>query len=134
MTRPSIVYLCGPRTGVPGHNSSAILAVAEVLRGHGYTVLDPVTINLNFMGTEYSPVNSERRNTLPGLRADVVALMMCNAICLMPGWEHRVGCRVEVAIAITFGYLFLDWQTGAIVPRPESVLIEHGYHDAPATT
>jgi hypothetical protein len=122
-----IVYICGPRTGIPDENIPAIRACAENLREQGFNVIEPVMVNQIFLGTTYSPSTGERR-TYPGLRADVFALLSCcNAIALMPGWEPARGCRLEVGIGITFGYTFIDWQTGNVVPRPSSVMIDHGY-------
>lgn len=131
--RPSIVYVCGPRTGMPDENTPAIRGVAANLQKKGYIVINPVQINLNFLGTTYSPLIGLTQ-TYPGLRADIITLATaCDGIALMPAWEKARGCRLEVALAITLGYTFVDYMTGEVVPRPASVTIDHGYHEKDPT-
>lgn len=126
--QPLTIYVCGPRTGIPEENTPAILGAATQLRKLGHTVLTPVDININFLGSPYSL--PEQMKAIPGLRADILALVsVCNAIALLPAWEKARGCRLEVAIAIIFGFTFVDWETGEPEPRPKHVTITHGYHE-----
>lgn len=130
------IYLCGPRSGshIVNTNIELFAEVAAALRSLGHTVMNPVEVNLAFLGVPYSPPrrNMDDVQTLPGLRADIIALMtVCNTISLLPGWGDAVGCRVEVALAITFGYPFVHWKTGEVIKRPASVQISWGYHDRP---
>lgn len=133
----STIYLCGPRSGphIVNTNIELFADTSEALRSLGHNVLNPVDVNMTFLGVPYSPPRKsmEQKQTLPGLRADIIALMtVCDAIALLPDWEDAVGCRVEVALAITFGYTFLHWKTGEVVDRPKAVRIAYGYHDRPS--
>jgi hypothetical protein len=131
MKQNLIVYVCGRRTGLPDKGYAAIEGCASYLRSLGMQVISPIDVNINALGTEYSPKPDPRfRPAFPGLRADIITMMsVCNAIALMPGWEKAIGCRVEVAIAITFGFAFIDWESGQVVERPSHVTIDHGYSE-----
>lgn len=121
---PVIVYIAGPMTGYENQNVDAFITQRVKLMERGYTVIDPPQINMNFMGTPHPEVPIANA---PGLRADILALMLCNAICLLPGWEHSRGARLECAIAITLGFNFIDYETGESCPRPPFVAVTHGY-------
>jgi hypothetical protein len=123
--RPHMVYIAGPMTGIPDLNEPAFLATRSVLQQSGYTVIDPIFINMSFMGQPH-PKDEPTKNA-PGLRADLLALTLVDGICLLPGWEKSRGARLEVAIAITFRLAFVHWQTGEVVARPRHVVVTHGY-------
>jgi len=38
------------------------------------------------------------------LRADIKAMMRCNAIYLLPGWERSKGVALELHIALALGF------------------------------
>jgi hypothetical protein len=130
--RPTTIYLCGPRSGMSDTNIPLFTGAAHALRTLGYCVLNPVDVNIAFLGTPYSPPQQlpTDRRTYPGLRADIFALLSCcDGIALLPGWEAAIGCRAEVGLAITFCYTFVHWQSGEIVLRPPRVEISYGYNE-----
>lgn len=129
MKQNLVVYVCGRRTGIPDKGYAAIEGCAAHLRSLGHQVISPIDVNINALGNEYSPTHDVRfRPGYPGLRMDIITMMgVCNAIAMMPGWDKAVGCRLEVAIAISFGFAFIDWQTGEVIERPEQVIIDQGY-------
>lgn len=137
--RPTTLYLCGPRSGshIIDTNIPLFARVAQSLRELGYNVLNPVDVNMAFLGAPYSPpptAPSDHR-TFPGLRADIFALLsVCDGIALLPGWEAAIGCRAEVALGITFCYAFVHWKSGEIIDRPASVCVDYGYNDRTEST
>ncbi|QRF23619.1 DUF4406 domain-containing protein [Alicyclobacillus sp. TC] len=82
------VYLSGPMTGHPEYNYPLFRRVASLLREDGITVACPTELGL-------APV-------LPWeamMHSALQLLLQCEAIALLPGWEHSRGARLEAAIA-----------------------------------
>lgn len=83
-------YLAGPMTGIAEYNFPAFNAAAQKLRALGYTVVNP---------TEITGPISEGLPRSFYLRQDLVYLLTCDAIILLPGWENSPGALLERAIA-----------------------------------
>lgn len=86
--KPARVYLSGPMTGLPKLNFPAFATYAEYLRELGFSVVNPAEINPDTTMTWAAC-----------MRADIKALCDCDAIALMPGWEHSRGAHLELHIA-----------------------------------
>lgn len=85
------IYISGPMTGLPGLNFPAFNAAAAVLRTSRIEVVNPVEIN-----------NGEIHwNTC--MRTNIAALVMCNAIFMLEGWQGSKGATLEHYIAETLG-------------------------------
>lgn len=78
------LYISGPMTGKVSFNFPAFHAEAERLRALGHVVVNPAEINTD--------VDAEWGDCL---RADIKALMDCDAIVLLPGWEKSRGALLE---------------------------------------
>ncbi|NVZ50238.1 DUF4406 domain-containing protein [Pseudomonas sp. B6002] len=85
------IYLSGPMTGLPDLNFAAFHAMTTNLRADGHTVTNPAEINPD--GGTWNDC----------MRRDIVALMECNTVATLPGWEHSKGARLEVLIAERLG-------------------------------
>lgn len=92
MTFPSRLYLSGPMTGLPQFNYPAFTEAAVRLRLQGYVVVSPVKVS--------GPPGREWHEYL---RADIKALVDCDGIALMPGWETSAGAHLELHIAHRLG-------------------------------
>ena len=100
---PARIYLSGPMTGLPDNNFPAFHAHAAALRGMGLDIVNPADI-----GGDANDTNPANYNGY--LRADIKAMMDCDAIALMPGWETSSGANLELHIAHRVGMrvLFVD--------------------------
>ncbi len=79
-------------TGIPEFNYPAFIAEATRLRALGYSVVSPAEVTVD--------------TSVPWelcLRADIKAMMDCEAIALMPGWQSSKGAHLEVHIAHRVG-------------------------------
>lgn len=86
------VYLSGPMSGLPEHNFPAFNAEAARLRGLGYDVVNPVDINPD-PGLSWHQC----------LRNDLAALLTCDGVALLDGWQGSAGAHLEVHVAHRLG-------------------------------
>lgn len=82
----SKIYLSGPMTGLPDLNFPAFNAAAARLRSLGFDVVNPAELNPD--GASWGDC----------MRKDIVALMSCDTVATLPGWENSKGAQLEVLI------------------------------------
>ena len=112
LTRSSRLYLSGPMTGLPQQNYPAFHAAAASLRRAGYRVVNPAELHPHSRLRRWQATMTAwlTRTPAPALptwgeymRAALVGLLRCEAIVLLPGWEHSRGARCEVSLAAELG-------------------------------
>lgn len=86
------VYISGPMSNMPEHNFPAFNAEAARLRDLGYDVVNPVDVNPD-PGTTWHEC----------LRRDLQALLTCDTIALLPGWQSSQGAHLEMHVAHRVG-------------------------------
>jgi len=108
-----VLYLAGPMRGSAFYNFPMFDRVAAVLRDVGYEVINPAdedrkednfdpTLEPKFANPAYCVVQ-------PGMdfgkiiRRCFEAVMRCDEIVLLPGWENSVGAIAELFIAVWSG-------------------------------
>ena len=112
------IYLNGPMTGLPALNFPAFAAMTANLRADGHTVTNPAELNRD--GGSWNDC----------MRRDIAALMDCDTVATLPGWEHSKGARLEVLIAERLGMTVVNahdlyrWelvsrQMGRSYPQPD---------------
>lgn len=87
------VYIAGPMTGYVQYNYPAFHAAAKELRGLGFDVSNPAE---HFDGDLTLPYATY-------LKAAIQALIECQAIFLLEGWERSRGANLELGIARALG-------------------------------
>lgn len=92
-------YLAGPMSGFPLHNYPVFAWVAKRLRAQGWDIVSPIEIN---PGQEHSDFSEPLFRSC--MQADIHALVDCDAIILMPGWEHSRGAMIEFELAKALGH------------------------------
>lgn len=104
------VYIAGPITGHPDLNRTAFMAAARALTGSGYDPVTPFDLPPAHTGPCPSgsayPVEKGVTETHPRscwIRADLIGLLGCDAIALLPGWEASAGARLEAVVAEAAG-------------------------------
>lgn len=80
-------YLSGCMRGHAGHNYALFASTKETLEFQGYDILSPH--ELHTQGTD-------RVTCMTG---DVAAVLSCEGVFCLPGWEESPGANIEVAIA-----------------------------------
>ena len=91
-----IAYISGPMTGLPGQNYAAFQAAAERLRARGVQVISP---------HEITPPGVGPWTWAQHMRVDLAALLTCDVIVMLPGWEGSRGARLEKTVAEALGLL-----------------------------
>lgn len=82
-------YLSGPMTGLPDYNRPTFNEAATHLRSQGLKVWNPAE---EFDSTYIHPRKFY-------MRKDIEALLKCQAIVMLHGWENSSGARLELEIA-----------------------------------
>jgi hypothetical protein len=90
------VYVSGPMTGMPRYNFPAFFEAARKLRRAGYRVHNPATKG-NPVGWTWEDF----------MRYDLVKLIDCDAIFMLPGWRKSRGARLERHVAKELGFVIL---------------------------
>ena len=87
------VYISGPMTGFDDFNVPAFNAEAARLRAMGLDVVNPAELN-----PQQPPPSWEQC-----MRNDIAALMTCDTLALLSGWELSDGANLELHIAHRVG-------------------------------
>lgn len=96
------VYIAGPIRKVPGFNFDAFYNAAKQWRDAGHEVISPIELDLvtdGFYGTN---------KIEEAMRRDIEAILTCDAIAFLPGWESSEGSRIEYTVAKAVGLKLLD--------------------------
>jgi hypothetical protein len=88
-TRPARVYIAGPMTGHPDYNRPAFHAAAHAIHPLGYDVTNPAGL----------PGSTPEWDWSGYLRADLCAMLGCDIVTVLPGWECSPGATLEVRVA-----------------------------------
>jgi len=121
--RPRL-YVAGPMTGLPGLNFPAFIAATLQLRGLGFDVVNPVELNpgpgpADQHSAEYAA------HWRQCMRVDIQALVQCDGVALLPGWERSRGAKLERLIADALGLRVLPlstWLLEATTPRSHHLI------------
>lgn len=89
----SKIYIAGPMTGYEEMNFPAFNAAAYDLTVDGWVVVNPVDINPD-----------PKADWLECMRKDIKALVDCDAIYMLEGWDRSEGATIEHNIAKALGF------------------------------
>ena len=91
------LYLSGPMSGLPELNFPAFHAEAARLRALGFEVVNPADLNPD-----------PGKGWKDCLRVDLLELLGCDAIAMLPGWKKSEGAHLEMHVAHRVGIDILD--------------------------
>ena len=90
------IYLSGPMTGLADFNFPAFNAEATRLRALGHNVVNPAELN---------PDTDAPWNEC--MRRDLAALLTCDALAMLDGWQKSAGAHLEMHVAHRVGMQIL---------------------------
>lgn len=105
------VYVSGPMSGIEEENFPAFHAAARALRMLGYEVVNPAEFDTDVAGLD------ESARWIKFLKADIKALMDCEGIVMLPGWEQSQGAKLERYNAKALGMTVLGLAEAVIEVR-----------------
>lgn len=85
------VYLSGPITGLPNGNKEAFQAYEDRFVNMQFEVVNPHKLH-----TEEQEKTFEWSDFM---KSDIKALLDCQVVAMMPGWEKSKGANIEIYIA-----------------------------------
>lgn len=123
------VYIAGPIAGYARGNKPAFEAAAEHLTSLGHYPVNPHDVQpIQHDGAcPPGPSGGEegdgeiRHNAPCYMRTDMLALLRCDAIFMLHGWEQSSGARTEFEVARSAG-LYLMYQARS---RPFAITADH---------
>ena len=86
------IYISGPMTGKPDLNFPAFNSESERLRSFGYEVINPAELNPDPNAAWHEC-----------MRNDLKALLDCDTLALIDGWDGSNGAHLEVHVAHRVG-------------------------------
>ncbi len=96
------IYVSGPMRGKPDFNFPAFIHAANLLRLEGHEVVDPAQTSLDYARAVGRPLEHIPFHEFMRV-IDIPVLTQVEAICVLEGWEHSVGARIEVLTAWAMG-------------------------------
>jgi len=98
------VYIAGPINGMLNGNQEAFKLRVEELEARGYEAINPWDVPVDHDGPcTGDPTMDPVHGYGCFMRKDLEALMTCDAISFLEGWENSRGARVERAVAEILG-------------------------------
>lgn len=121
------VYIAGPIAGYPDANRAAFEDAADRLRALGHVPINPHEVTPYEHEGDCPPGlpggEAATHNAPCYMRTDITAMLTCDAIYLLPGWQKSEGARIEYLIAAhVCGLDVLNTDTYRVPDPPRSVL------------
>lgn len=93
------IYVAGPMSGRPRWNFDAFAQAAAELRALGYDVVSPAELDLadGFDPDAVLAIDPQEYERL--LMRSLGAMLQCDAVALLPGYETSRGARLEIEVA-----------------------------------
>lgn len=101
------VYVSGPMTGQPDLNRPLFARVADAWRRRGMEVVNPHDIDFERIYATLRPGTTFGGRWAEYMLVDLVVLLTCRAILMLPGWEQSPGARLEYETARALGLMIL---------------------------
>lgn len=113
-------YLCGPMSKMPDLNAPAFREAARSLRANGHEVVSPIELDEKDGTLVEVPVGSPEWQRF--LRRDITAMLTCDAIHALDGWERSRGASLEMGVAEQLGLFRVD-SVGLALPKESALQV-----------
>lgn len=122
-THKTTIYIAGPMRGCHNYNFPAFDEAAARFREAGYEVVSPADLDRIVDG--FDPIIGRKPHPdfepcfETCMARDLAAVVKCDVIALLPGWETSEGAKIELSVGIAMGKIIIDSRqsaTAALVP------------------
>lgn len=104
------IYIAGSMRNVPYYNFPEFDKLATALRAEGHTVFNPADIDREAGFDPMTLPEDHDWSKLPDcldlrevIKRDIDAILECDSIWMLPGWERSTGAIAEYGVAIWAG-------------------------------
>lgn len=111
-----ILYITGPMSGMVDLNYPAFMRAEELLRGHGFDVLNPARIDDMYPKVDGEPA----RGWSWYMRKSIPMVCEANGLALLPNWQLSAGSRVEHSVAKALGMKALCLESWLYAESPNA--------------
>ncbi len=116
------VYIAGPMRGYPFYNFPSFDCAKVLLRDMGHEPVSPADLDRAYgfdpNGPDYSDANNcssfpeGAGSAREVIKRDILAVLTCDAVAVLPGWAQSEGAKLEVALMKFIGGDVIDALTG----------------------
>lgn len=94
------IYISGPITDMPNKNIDEFEKYEQKFNNLNFEVINPHKL--------HSPMQIESFTWSDFMRADIKAMMDCDLVAVLPGWDKSKGANLEVYIARSLAMPIID--------------------------
>jgi hypothetical protein len=107
---PKTVYISGPMTGMSDLNKKAFDEAQTHLESYGAVVVNPHDVGIDAECYPGFDELSDGEKWEIYLRYDLAAMLMCDMVCTLDGWDDSRGALLEVNTAKAVGIPVMPWR------------------------
>lgn len=122
------IYISGPISGKPREEHEHVFKVAKrFIEELGHEAIDPHDLPPHQHDGECPPGYTQtEHSSCCYLRNDLIALLTCDGVFMLSGWESSIGARLEHSVAAHCGLQFFSTHMGETPPvEPGSNVAKH---------
>jgi len=105
------IYIAGPMRGYAQFNFPAFDEASARGRALGHRIVSPAEMDREADFDEKQTAEITPAMSRAFAKRDTAAILECDAIALLPGWERSTGAKAELALAKWIGIEVLDART-----------------------
>lgn len=116
------LYIAGPMTGRPAYNVAAFDAAQAYIEALGHDAVNPAQLD-RAEGFDHHRDTVDADFMRAARKRDLLALLECDGIYLLVGWEHSLGAKAEAAVAAWAGLrvLLQDCSTRSVLEEAQAI-------------
>lgn len=116
------LYLSGPMRGYPKYNFPAFFEAGSILTKLGHTVVSPAQMDYDTDGEESMDTTKLLHPMSHYIMRDIQAIIDCDAVALIQGWEKSSGATAEAYVAkVWMGKTLYRVVGGELIPLTNEV-------------